>query len=164
MPIPTEFSVPSSPTRFFVPVAFADPRCTIQEPKTATDTPAGAGAPATGPQDAGTGQPQGPGGPGTPPGGPCAIDNNMLLFVGVGFALMYFLMIRPENKRRKQQQDMLAAIKVGDRVVTLGGMHGVVAALDDKTVALRVDNTKMTFDRTAIARVVRDDAPAPAKS
>jgi preprotein translocase subunit YajC len=73
--------------------------------------------------------------------------------------------MRPESKRRKEQQAMLAAVKVGDRVVTLGGMHGVVAALAEKTLTLRVDTVKVTIDRTAIARVERDEAPsAPAKS
>ncbi|MBX3463809.1 MAG: preprotein translocase subunit YajC [Planctomycetes bacterium] len=88
------------------------------------------------------------------------MDGNMLFFLGLAMALMYFMAIRPENRRRKEQQAMLAAVKVGDRVVTLGGMHGEVAALDEKTVTLRVDATRMTFDRTAITRVVRDEAPA----
>jgi preprotein translocase subunit YajC len=76
------------------------------------------------------------------------------------FLLMWLLVMRPEQKRRKEQQALLSAVKVGDTVVTLGGMHGTISSLTDKTVTLRVDTVKMTFDRTAISRVVRDDAPA----
>lgn len=132
-----------------------------QEPKSASDTPAGA------PTTTGTQAPGGAGpAPGTPPqpGGPCGFgDPNMLLFMGLALAAMYFLVMRPENKRKKQLQEMLAAIKVGDHVVTLGGMHGTVAALSDKTVTLRLDTTKVVFDRSAIARIERDE-PAAAEA
>lgn len=145
-------SSPAAPAGlFFVPVGFALPRHGVQEPKTATDTPSGA-APPTG------ANPQVPGpGPQPAPAGPCGADNNMFLFLGLGLALMYFLVMRPENKRRKEQQAMLAAVKVGDRVVTLGGMHGVVAGLSEKTLTLRVDTVKITIDRTAVARVDRGE-------
>jgi preprotein translocase subunit YajC len=144
------------PMSFFVPVPFAAAVPGVQEPKAAPDTPAGPG-----PGDSGTQVPggPGPGGPQQPPP-PCA-DSTTLWIMGGGLLLMWFLVMRPEQKRRKEQQAMLASIKAGDTVVTLGGMHGVVASVADKTVTLRVDAVKMTFDRTAIARVVRDEAPAP---
>ena len=161
-PTPSPISAPLPTETFFVPVPFAHPHATAQEPGSVTDTPG-----STGPQAG----PQGGGGPNqqvpdqkAPPGGMCMGDPNMLIFLGVGFALLYFMMIRPENKRRKQQQEMLASIKAGDHVVTLGGMHGVVASVDDKTVTLRCDTAKVVFDRTAIARIDRGDAPAPNKS
>lgn len=138
----------------YVPVAFTDLRHGFQEPKATTDQPTGAGpqAPTTVTDPKAPVPPQ--------PGMPCAMDGNMPLFLGLALVLMYFLVMRPENKRRKQQQEMLSAVKVGDRVVTLSGMHGVVAGLTDKTVTLRVDTVKMTFERSAIGRVERDDAPA----
>lgn len=139
-------------TSYFLPFA------TTQEPKTAPDTPTGA------PTGAPTGTPTGPGATGatgsaTPdkPAGPACGDSTMLLYLGLFLALMYFMVMRPEQKRKKEQQAMLSAVKQGDRVVTQGGMHGVVASLTEKTVTLRVDNTKITFDRMAIARVVRDE-------
>lgn len=153
-PIPTPFSAPLSTTAFFVPLPFAAPGARAQEPTNTTDRPADPGA-----QDPTAGQTQAPGPQQQPqPVGPCAGDSNMLVFLGVGFLLMYLLMLRPEQKRRKAQQELLASIKVGDRVVTLGGMHGEVASLTDKTVTLRVDTVRMTFDRTAVARVERDEA------
>jgi preprotein translocase subunit YajC len=156
MPLPMLETHPSpvpSPSWLLTPASWSQPHHGPQEPSTAPDTPSGPG-----PQ--GTGDVKVPGPPGPAPGGPCAGDSNMFLFLGLGLALMYFLVMRPENKRRKEQQAMLAAVKVGDRVVTLGGMHGVVAGLDEKTLTLRVDTVKMTFDRTAIARVVRDEPAA----
>ena len=72
--------------------------------------------------------------------------------------LMYFFMIRPEQKRKKEQQNLLASIKQGDKVVTVSGMHGKVSALTDATVTLRVDTVNMTFDRSSVARIVRDES------
>jgi preprotein translocase subunit YajC len=137
------------PTTVFVPYPFAALADAMQEPKSATDKPAGTAPTGT----AGT---QTPAPAGQPPG-PCG-GNELLLYMGGFLALMYFLVMRPEQKRKKQQQAMLTAIKQGDRVVTLGGMHGIVMSLTEKTVTLRVDTVKMTFDRVAIARVERDDA------
>lgn len=74
---------------------------------------------------------------------------------------MLFLSMRREGKTRKEQQAMLASIKKGDRVVTTAGMHAIVDRLDDKTVVLLLDTVAVTFDRAAIARVVRDEAPRP---
>ena len=80
----------------------------------------------------------------------------MPLFLG----LMYFMIFRPEQKRRKQQQALLAAIKVGDHVVMLSGMHGDVISLTEKTVTVRVDSIAMTFDRSAVGRIDRDEETA----
>jgi preprotein translocase subunit YajC len=144
-----------SPT-FLLPLSFV---ASTQEPKTGSDTPAPA-TPPTGP--AGTpGTTATPGGQsGAAPTGPCG-GSEMLIYMGVFLALMYFMVMRPEQKRRKDQQSLLSSVKVGDRVVTVGGMHGVVHKLAEKTVTVRVDTVMMTFDRVAIARVERDDAAAP---
>ncbi len=149
-------------TTFFVSFPMtAHTALATQEPKGVSDKPASpttGGAPAAGTQAPGS--PQAPAG--GQPASPCGMDPNMMLMLGLVMFAMWLLVMRPENKRRKQQQEMLAAIKVGDHVVTLGGMHGSVAALTDKTITLRVDTTKMVFDRSAIARVERDDATAAA--
>ena len=66
---------------------------------------------------------------------------------------MYFLMIRPQQKKQKEKQKMLEALKKGDNVITGGGIHGKVAGFadDNKTVLLKVDdNVKIKVDRSAI--------------
>ncbi|MDN7240376.1 preprotein translocase subunit YajC [Planococcus sp. N028] len=71
------------------------------------------------------------------------------------FVLMWFFIIRPAQKRQKQTAQMQSSIKRGDRIVTIGGLHGEVDAVDDTTVYLRVsDGTRLQFERQAIARVV----------
>ena len=78
-----------------------------------------------------------------------------LVFFAAIFAIFYFLLIRPQQKQRRDREALLRAVKRGDRVVTTGGMHGTVTGLDDATITLRVaDQTKITFDRSAIGRVV----------
>lgn len=77
------------------------------------------------------------------------------------FAIMYFLMIRPQQKRQKTRNQMLGGIKKGDKITTIGGLHGTILELTDDTVVLRVnDVTKLTFDRSAISNVVQA-APSP---
>jgi len=69
-------------------------------------------------------------------------------------AIFYFLMIRPQNKKQKETQKMLAALKKGDRVVTIGGIHGVIQSVKESTVIVKVDeSTKLEFNRSAIASV-----------
>jgi preprotein translocase subunit YajC len=78
-----------------------------------------------------------------------------LLFFAAIFAIFYFLLIRPQQKQRKQRETMLAAVKKGDRVVTTGGLHGTVMGLNEHTVTLKVaDQVKLEFDRAAIGRIV----------
>lgn len=72
------------------------------------------------------------------------------------FAIMYFLMIRPQQKRQKARNLLLANLKKGDKVTTIGGLHGTILEITDDTIVLRVnDVTKMTFDRSAINNVVQ---------
>lgn len=73
------------------------------------------------------------------------------------FAIFYFFLIRPQNKKQKETEKMIAALKKGDKVVTIGGIHGVISSTKEKTVVVKVDdNTKIEFNRTAIATVVTD--------
>ena len=71
------------------------------------------------------------------------------------FVLMYFMMIRPEKKRRKKEQDMLASLKKGDRVCTIGGIYATIESIKDDTIELSVgrDNVKLVFARWAIRNV-----------
>jgi preprotein translocase subunit YajC len=68
--------------------------------------------------------------------------------------IFYFLIIRPQNKKQKETQRMLNTLKKGDKVVTIGGIHGVIQSVKEGSVIVRVDeNTKMEFSRSAIASV-----------
>ncbi|KGX93504.1 preprotein translocase subunit YajC [Pontibacillus halophilus JSM 076056 = DSM 19796] len=74
-------------------------------------------------------------------------------------AVFYFVLIRPQQKRQKQVQQMQADMQKGDKVVTIGGMHASVHALDEGTVVLTVeDGTKLTFDRSAVREVKAKEA------
>jgi preprotein translocase subunit YajC len=71
------------------------------------------------------------------------------------FGVMYFMMIRPQQRRRREAEQMQSALGPGDEVVTVGGMHGVVAAVADDVVTLEVaPGVRVQFARPAIARVV----------
>ena len=84
-------------------------------------------------------------------------------------AIFYFFIIRPQNKKQKETQKMIDALKKGDKVVTIGGIHGVVASTKEKTVIVKVDdNTKIEFSRSAISGVemekpVKAEKPAKAE-
>ncbi len=81
----------------------------------------------------------------------------MLLPLLLIVLIMYFFMIRPQNKKQKELDKMLAALKKGDKVVTIGGIHGTISSVKEKTVVVKVDdNCKLEFNRTAIATVVVD--------
>ncbi|MDR0637757.1 MAG: preprotein translocase subunit YajC [Spirochaetaceae bacterium] len=70
-------------------------------------------------------------------------------------AIFYFLIIRPQNKKQKETQRMLGALKKGDKVVTIGGIHGTIASMDGTEVVVKVDdNTKIKFLRSAISNVL----------
>ncbi|WP_409341627.1 preprotein translocase subunit YajC [Paenibacillus sp. MBLB4367] len=91
---------------------------------------------------------------------------NMLLSLwplALMFVVLYFLLIRPQQKRQKTRSSMLNQVKKGDKVVTIGGLHGTIIELTDDIVVLRVnDATKMTFDRSAI-NSVSQASPAAAE-
>jgi len=75
------------------------------------------------------------------------------------FAIVYFLMIRPQQKKQKEVQKMLNELNVGDRVITSGGMIGKIVTIkkDKNSVVIRVDeatNTKIEFQRNAISAVI----------
>jgi preprotein translocase subunit YajC len=69
--------------------------------------------------------------------------------------VFYFLLIRPQQKKTKTRNTMLKALKKGDKVVTIGGLHGTILEISDDIVVLRVnDVTKLTFDRGSISHSV----------
>jgi preprotein translocase subunit YajC len=74
------------------------------------------------------------------------------------FVVFYFLLIRPQQKKTKTRNGMLKALKKGDKVVTIGGLHGTIVEISDDIAVLRVnDVTKLTFDRGSISHAVSTD-------
>ncbi len=79
----------------------------------------------------------------------------MLITFGLIIVVFYFLVIRPQNRKQKEAKKMLEAIKKGDRVVTIGGMHGYVESVKDDSVLLKVDdNVKIKFSKSAVSQVL----------
>ena len=101
-----------------------------------------------------------PKGQATPPGMTQLLTP--ILLMGLIF---YFILMRPQNKERKRREEMLKAVKKNDRVVPVSGILGVVQSVKDDEVVLKVDessNTKITFTRSAIGRVVSAGPLEPA--
>lgn len=77
----------------------------------------------------------------------------LLPFVAM-FAVMWFLLIRPAQKRQKATKQMQSDLKRGDKVITIGGIHGTIDAVDDSSIFLKVaEGMTMQFDRQAVGRV-----------
>ena len=73
--------------------------------------------------------------------------------------IFYLFLIRPQNKKQKETQKMLDALKKGDKVITIGGIHGTVSYVKENTVIVKVDDDcKLEFNRTAISSVELTDA------
>jgi preprotein translocase subunit YajC len=72
--------------------------------------------------------------------------------------VLYFVMIRPQQKRQKQWQQMLGSIKTGDRVTTAGGVRGIIVSIKDDVIVIKVapDGIKMEVAKNAIASVTTD--------
>jgi preprotein translocase subunit YajC len=76
------------------------------------------------------------------------------------FGIFYFLLIRPQQKKAKQHQEMINALKKGDRVITSGGIHGRIASVDDTTVALEIaDKVRIKVARGNVATIYQTPAP-----
>ncbi len=81
----------------------------------------------------------------------------MFIPLALVFVIFYFFMIRPQNKKQKETEKMIAALKKGDKIVTIGGIHGVVTFTKEQSIIVKVDdNCKIEFSRSAIASVAAD--------
>jgi preprotein translocase subunit YajC len=85
----------------------------------------------------------------------------ILMMVAI-FAIFYFLLIMPQQRRQKKWQAMLKEIKPGDKVVTSGGLTGVIMSVKDDVVVLRVppDNVKLEVARSSIVTLTTAEAPS----
>jgi preprotein translocase subunit YajC len=93
---------------------------------------------------------------GAPGGGDGSSGSSMLSFLPLVLiiGIFYFLILRPQNKKQKETQKMLSALKKGDRIITAGGLHGIIQSVKESTVIVKVDeNVKLEFSRSSISSV-----------
>jgi preprotein translocase subunit YajC len=91
-------------------------------------------------------------------GGQLTFLISLVLMVGI----FYFLLIRPQQRRVRQQRDLVDSLALGDEVVTIGGMFGTIFEMDDESVTLDVGSgTRIRFVKQAIARKFVRDEPEP---
>jgi preprotein translocase subunit YajC len=83
-------------------------------------------------------------------GGPGDMTS-MFVMMGGMFAVMYFFMIRPQSKRAKEAKLYQEGIQIGDKIVTLGGIHGKVIEVDDTTVVISLDQGRMRIEKAALS-------------
>ena len=79
---------------------------------------------------------------------------SLLITFGLIIVIFYFLIIRPQSRKQKNTQRMISSLKKGDKVATVGGIRGVVTAVKEDAVTVKVDdNTKLEFNKSAITSV-----------
>jgi preprotein translocase subunit YajC len=81
---------------------------------------------------------------------------SFLIPLGLMFAIMYFMVIMPQQRQRKKTQEMLAALKAGDKIITNGGIYGTVNGIDGDSVILKISSepqVKIRISRAAITQV-----------
>jgi preprotein translocase subunit YajC len=89
---------------------------------------------------------------------PFSFGNPMIMMMLFMFLIIWFLMIRPEQKKQKERQKMLSALKKGDKVMTAAGMYGIVGNVKDNSVMVKVaDNTTIEFAKSAVTSVMNSD-------
>ena len=93
------------------------------------------------------------------PTGSSNILGNPLVMMGLMVVMFYFLLIRPQQRQRKEQAARIAALKNGDKVITTAGVHGIVHNVKDTTVMVKVaEGTNLEFDKAAIASVAKKES------
>ena len=88
--------------------------------------------------------------------------NSMIIPMVLIFVIMYFMMIRPQSQRAKQQKKMLETLKSGDKVATSAGIVGVVITVKDSTVSLRSADAKMEVTKDSITQIIESANASPA--
>lgn len=96
----------------------------------------------------------------TPPPQPGPLSSPFVM-MGLLVVMFYFLLIRPQQRQRKEMEARIASLESGDKVVTTAGLHGIVHNVKDRTVILKVaEGTMLEFDKPAIASVQKKDSAA----
>lgn len=100
-------------------------------------------------------------------GGLFGLNQNVFLtIIMIGFiAFFYFVVVIPQNKKKKEMERMLSAIKKGDKVVSIGGIHGKVSTVKDNEIIIKIDsNAEVTLEKSAISRVLNGAANSNVKA
>jgi preprotein translocase subunit YajC len=101
------------------------------------------------------------GGAQQPPGGIVGFLLGPFGMMIIIFAIIYLLIMRPQQKKQKQLQEMLHKLQKGDKVVTQAGIYGTIAAIDEKTISLQVDDkVRIKIGRWSVADKVTEDSGA----
>ncbi|HOB29898.1 MAG TPA: preprotein translocase subunit YajC [Bacillota bacterium] len=80
-----------------------------------------------------------------------------IIWLVVLFAIMYFLLIRPQQKEQKERAEMIRSLKPGDKIVTMGGLIGVITKVEDLSVKVRVaEKVEVDVLKTGVARVLNE--------
>lgn len=88
-------------------------------------------------------------------GGSGSLISTIIMF-GAIFAIFYFMIIRPQQKRAKEREKLLSNIEKGDKIVTSGGVHGTIVGLEEKTALIEIaPNVKIKIERSAIGSVTK---------
>lgn len=85
---------------------------------------------------------------------------DLLLPLGIGAAALWFLILGPERKSRKKREEMLGALKKGDKVVTTGGLHGQIADVRETEIVIKAGDVRLTFSRSSVHQVEGGDESA----
>ena len=94
-----------------------------------------------------------------PPGGSGGSGSPVMTFVMLGAMVLifYLFILRPQQKKQKDRMKLLESVKKGDKVVTIGGEHGTVVGVEEKTLLVQIaDNVKVKFDRSAVSTILRE--------
>jgi preprotein translocase subunit YajC len=95
------------------------------------------------------------------PTGTQSILGSPFVMMGLMVVMFYFLLIRPQQKQRKEMAERIASLQSGDKVVTTSGIHGIVHNVKDHTVVVKIaEGTMVEFDKPAIASVHKKDSAA----
>lgn len=98
-------------------------------------------------------------GEGAPPEGGSPGGSFLIVMVGM-IAIFYFLLIRPQMKEQKRRKEMLSSVRKHDKVITSGGIYGVVVAVSDNDITIKIDesnNIRVKFTRSAVATILREE-------
>lgn len=97
----------------------------------------------------------------TAPQAPGSLLGSPFVMMGLMVVMFYFLLIRPQQRQRKEQAARIAALQTGDKVVTSAGIHGIVHNVKEHTVVVKVaEGTMIEFDKMAITSVQKKDVAA----
>ena len=91
------------------------------------------------------------------------MDPNFIIMIVLMFAMLYFFMIRPENKRKKEAQNLRDSLKVGDVITTIGGIVGTICKVDESTIVIETsaDRVRIEFTKWAVSsKNVSSEQPA----